>query len=215
MTRKITAYSLEKLKQWEGLRLAAYQDSGGVWTIGYGHTGQDVYRGKTITAAEAESLLVADVARFERAVDGAVKVPLSDNQFGALVSLAFNIGEGAFARSTLVKKLNAGDYDAVPAQLARWVYAGGKRVQGLVNRRAAEAGLWATNAFIASAPVPASLPAIPVVTGESAAVTAGLLSAIAAAASEPGPLQWLFCVLLVLSYGASALLWVKARFDTQ
>lgn len=211
MARKITASVLDKLKSWEGLRLAAYPDSGGVWTIGYGHTGKDVYKGRKITTAESEDLLLADLTRFERAVDEAVTVPLTDNQFGALVSFAFNVGEAAFAGSTLVKLLNGGDYNSVPAQLARWVHAGGRRVQGLVNRRAAEAGLWAAGAFVSSAPVAASVPPQGLLTAESATATAGVLSAVATAASTPGPLQWLFMAILVASYGFSALSWWSRR----
>ncbi|MGV6871746.1 lysozyme [Pseudochelatococcus sp. B33] len=211
MTRKVTDDVVERIKRWEGLRLAAYRDATGAWTIGYGHTGADARAGHTITAARAESLLRQDLAVFEQAVERVIAVPLSDNQFGALVSFAFNVGEAAFARSTLAARLNGGDYDAVPEQLARWVHAGGRRLQGLVNRRAAEAGLWASGAFVASAPVSASPLPQTLFTGEAAAATAGLVSAIATAASTPGPLQWLFGGLLALSYGASALLWLAGR----
>lgn len=211
MARKITDEVIERIKRWEGLRLTAYRDVGGVWTIGYGHTGMPARAGATITTAQAESLLRQDLAVFEAAVERVVTVPLTDNQFGALVSFAFNVGETAFARSTLVARLNGGDYNGVPEQLARWVHAGGKRLQGLVNRRAAEAGLWASGAFVSSAPVPA-LPAAPAIfTGEATAVTAGLVSAIATAASTPGPLQWLFGALLAVSYGASAVMWLARR----
>lgn len=211
MTRKVTDGIVDRIKRWEGLRLVAYRDSGGVWTIGYGHTGAHARAGATITQTQADSLLRQDLARFEQAVQSAVTVPLTDSQFGALVSFAFNVGEAAFARSTLVAKLNGGDYNAVPEQLARWVHAGGKRLQGLVNRRAAEAGLWAAGAFVASAPVAASVPPPPLLTREGAAATAGLVSAIATAAATPGPLQWVFGALLALSYGASALMWLAGR----
>lgn len=103
-----------------------------------------------ITEEEAEQLLKDDLDRFERVVQDKVTVPLTDNQFAALVSFAFNVGTGAFQRSTLLRKLNAGGYDAVPEQLARWVHAGGRRLQGLANRRAAEAGLWARGAYVSS-----------------------------------------------------------------
>ncbi len=205
MARKITAFVLARLKQWEGLRLNAYQDSAGVWTVGYGHTGPDVRRGLTITTARAEALLLADLARFEAAVDGAVTVPLTDNQFGALVSFAFNVGEAAFRKSTLLKRLNAGRHDDVPAQLARWVHAGGKRVQGLVNRRAAEAGLWASGSFVSSAPV-AAAPATRAayLTGENVAVAGTVASSLAAASASSGPLQYALAAVLVVATVAAA-----------
>lgn len=119
MTRRITDDVVDRIKQWEGLRLRAYRDAADVWTIGYGHTGSAASAGRVITQAQAESLLRQDLDQFERAVERIITVPLTDNQFGALVSFAFNVGETAFARSTLATKLNAGDYKAVPGQLAR------------------------------------------------------------------------------------------------
>lgn len=145
--RKLNRTSLNKIKLWEGLRLKAYQDQAGVWTIGFGHTGPDVHEGLEITEEQAEELLLEDLQEAQAAVGRYVKVELTDNQYGALVSFVFNVGGGAFRNSTLLKKLNAGDYAAVPGQLARWnkITVGGKKVtnEGLVNRRAAEAGLWA------------------------------------------------------------------------
>lgn len=148
--RRINSEGLKLIKRWEGRRLDAYQDVVGVWTIGYGSTGPHVTPGLRITMKEADELLRKDLDRFERAVDDLVKVELTDNQFAALVSFAFNVGIGAFKKSTLLRRLNAGDYDAVPGQMMRYAYAGGKRVQGLANRRAAEAGLWARGGFVAS-----------------------------------------------------------------
>ncbi len=150
MTRRISAEGLAHLKRWEGVKLTAYRDIAGVLTIGYGSTGPHVREGMTITETQAESLLLADLERFEAAVERLVKVPLSDERFAALVSLAFNIGEGAFAKSTLLKVLNAGRYDDVPAQIMRWNKVKGQVVDGLTNRRAAECGLWAKGAFVAS-----------------------------------------------------------------
>ncbi len=154
MGRRISEEALAHLKRWEGLRLDAYRDGGGVWTIGYGHTAAAgaprPEAGMTITEVEAERILRADLAWAERAVERHVAVPLGEGQFGALVSFVFNVGETAFAGSTLLRRLNAGDYAAVPEQLQRWVHDGGRRVEGLVNRRAAEAGLWARDGFVAS-----------------------------------------------------------------
>lgn len=139
---KTSAAGLAFIERWEGTRLTAYKDSGGVWTIGVGHTGPEVVNGLTITAAKATDLLAEDVIEAEVAVRQ-VTVPLTQAQFDTLVSFAFNVGNAAFRSSTLLRKLNAGDYAAVPAQLGRWVHDNGKVVAGLVNRRKAEGEMWA------------------------------------------------------------------------
>jgi lysozyme len=132
------------VKRWEGLRLDAYQDVAGFWTIGYGHLIRPGERFhpygpvKRITEAEAAALLQADMASARNAVAQYVRVPLTAGQRAALESLAFNIGSGAFASSTLVRKLNAGDYAGAAEEFARWNKAGGAVVQGLANRRADE-----------------------------------------------------------------------------
>ncbi|MDT6941951.1 lysozyme [Brucella pseudogrignonensis] len=158
MARRINAAGLSLIQQWEGLKLTAYKDVAGIWTIGYGHTSAagspTVTPGMTITKAEASRILQNDLAKFEARVERLVKVPLTDNQFAVLSSFDYNTG--ALHKSTLLKKLNKGDYDAVPGELAKWVNAGGKKVQGLVNRRAAEAGLWAKGAFVSSNTVTAT-----------------------------------------------------------
>lgn len=157
MARRINAAGLSLVKQWEGLKNTAYRDVAGVLTIGYGHTSAagapTVTPGMAIGDKEAERILKDDLAKFEGRVERFVKVPLTDNQFAALVSFDFNTG--ALDKSTLLKKLNKGDYAAVPVELMKWVNAGGKKVQGLVNRRAAEAGLWAKGNFVSSNYVPA------------------------------------------------------------
>ncbi|MRN44943.1 lysozyme [Brucella sp. 09RB8913] len=148
MVRKINAAGLSLVQQWEGLKNTAYRDVAGVLTIGYGHTSAagapKVTPGMTIGDKEAERILKS----------GLVKVPLTDNQFAALVSFDFNTG--GLDKSTLLKKLNKGDYAAVPVELMKWVNAGGKKINGLVNRRAAEAGLWAKGDFVSSNYVPAT-----------------------------------------------------------
>lgn len=133
----------------EGLRLTAYQDTGGAWTIGYGHLilpTEPYYPygpRRTITQGEADALFAADSAKAQLAVDQLVTVPLSASQRAALVSFVFNVGRTAFATSTLLRKLNAGDYDGAAAEFGKWVYDNGVRVAGLVNRRAIEAGEFA------------------------------------------------------------------------
>lgn len=140
----------QKLREWEGCRLEAYQDSGGVWTIGYGHTGPDVKRGLTWTQRQADDGLANDIRWAESAVNDYVKVDLLPSQFDALVSFTFNVGFDAFRTSTLLKRVNAGRFLDVPAEMARWnkVTIDGRKVvvQGLINRRAAEAALWASAA---------------------------------------------------------------------
>ena len=135
-----TPGTVNLVKQFEGLSLVAYVCPAGVLTIGYGHTGPDVYSGQRITAAKAESLLATDLQKFANIVNSAVRVPLNRNQRGALVSFTFNVGGGNFRSSTLLKRLNAGeDPNTVAAQeLPRWNKGGGKVLPGLVRRRQAE-----------------------------------------------------------------------------
>lgn len=135
---------VEFIASWEGLRLTAYRahPSEQYLTIGYGHYGPDVRPGQTITKTRALELLRDDVAIAEAAVRDLVEVRLERNQFDALVSFTFNCGVGAFEGSTLLRVLNEGRYGRVPEELMRWVNAGGQRVEGLVNRRRAEAALF-------------------------------------------------------------------------
>lgn len=132
------------IKRFEGLRLDAYLCPAGVWTIGYGHTG-DVRSGDRITEHQADAILDVDLDRFERAVgeltDG---LELNENQFSALVSFAFNLGEAALTRSTLLRHLRAGDLERAADEFRKWVYAGGQVLPGLVKRRAAERELFLT-----------------------------------------------------------------------
>lgn len=126
----------------EGNVLTAYKDSVGVLTIGVGHTSAAgpplVAAGMTITAAEADAILSRDLGNVESALRSTVTLPLSQNEFDALVSLTFNIGATAFKNSTLLKKLNIGDRAGAADQFLVWNKAGGKVLQGLVNRRQAE-----------------------------------------------------------------------------
>lgn len=143
---KTSQAGVDLIKQFEGQRLTAYKCPAGIWTIGYGHTSAagepTVQPGMTITYQEANAILVRDLGKYEDAVDRLVKVPLTQNQFDALVSFTYNVGEGALAKSTLLKKLNAGQYDAVPAELMKWTKGGGKELPGLVRRRRAECAMW-------------------------------------------------------------------------
>jgi lysozyme len=129
------------LKEFEGLRLDAYLCPAGVWTIGYGST-FGVHPGDRITPAEAETLLIKDLDQFEKGVAKLVKVPLSTNQFSALVSFAYNLGLGALEESTLLRVLNKGDYQAAANELLRWDKANGVPLAGLTRRRKAERELF-------------------------------------------------------------------------
>lgn len=133
-------------REFEGLRLTAYQDCAGVWTIGYGHTGSDVTMGRQSTEFEAEALLRADVREAVACVNRVVTVEIGQNQFDGLVDFCFNVGVRAFTTSTLLQCLNLGHFDAAAAQFGMWVHAGGKSVPGLVRRRAAEAAMFLKSA---------------------------------------------------------------------
>jgi lysozyme len=129
-------------KSFEGLHLTAYQDCTGIWTIGYGHTGPTISAGQTITEPEAESFLRADLADAIACVNHAVQSVISQNQFDAMVDFCFNTGRGNFLQSTLLRKVNRGDFPGAVSQFGLWVYAGGEVVAGLVRRRKAEAELF-------------------------------------------------------------------------
>jgi GH24 family phage-related lysozyme (muramidase) len=146
VTGQINSDGLTVVKHFEGLELRAYQDAVGVWTIGYGHTSAagppTVYAGQTITEQEAETILKRDLNLFENGVRDLVAVPVNSNQFSALVSFSFNVGLGALRNSTLLRKLNAGDYQGAANELPRWTKAGGRTLPGLVRRRDAERALF-------------------------------------------------------------------------
>jgi lysozyme len=129
-------------KQFEGLRLIAYTDQVGVWTIGWGHTGSGVHSGMTITEAQAETLLSGDVASAVTAVNQLVTSTINQNQFDALVDFAFNLGNVSLAHSTLLRFINAGDFVSAGPQFLLWDHAGSKVVQGLLDRRKAELALF-------------------------------------------------------------------------
>lgn len=134
--------TLDLIKRFEGCRLRAYQDSAGVWTIGYGST-RSVAPGLEITQAEADSRLLRDAKSAERAVARLITVPLTENQLTALTDFTFNLGAGVLQASTLRRRLNRGEYSSIPAELRRWVHAGGIKLSGLVKRRDLEARLFA------------------------------------------------------------------------
>lgn len=137
MARKINQLGLNLLKAAEGCRLTSYKDITGVWTIGYGHTG-NVTEGQHITQDQADEFLRQDLDHVEAGIDCMVHVPLSGNQFSALCSLVYNIGRGHFKSSTCLAKLNEGKYAEAANWILPWCKAGGVEVEALSDRRIAE-----------------------------------------------------------------------------
>lgn len=145
---KINTAGLNLIKRWEGLRLKAYQDSVGVWTIGYGHTAAAgppaPARGMTITEQEATDILARDLGQYERAVTKALSIVPSANQFAAMVSLCYNIGPANFAKSSVVRLFNASKPREAADAFLMWNKAGGKVLKGLTARREDERKLFLT-----------------------------------------------------------------------
>ena len=144
---QISPEGLDLIKQSEGFRACAYLDVAGIATIGYGHRilpTESFPNG--ISEAQAEQILANDVQQSEQAVQHLVLVPLTQGQFDALVDFCFNLGAGALAGSTLLKELNAGQYDAAREQLLRWDHVGAQENAGLKARREAEFQIWGTTA---------------------------------------------------------------------
>lgn len=140
---KVSNNGINLVKRFEGLELKAYRDSVGILTIGYGRT-HAVKAGDIITGEQADAFLREDLQVAELTVNTNVKVKLTQGQFDALVSFVFNLGSGNFVKSTLIKKLNAGDYAGAADEFGKWVNAGGKKLPGLVKRRAAEREVFLT-----------------------------------------------------------------------
>ena len=139
---KISIEGLSLIKKFEGCELNSYKCAAGVPTIGFGST-HGIEMGMSISKARAEELLLEDISKFEDIVDKAVTVALDQHQFDALVSWTFNLGGGNLNSSTMLKVINAGDYEDVPEQIKRWNKANGKVLEGLIRRREAEALLFA------------------------------------------------------------------------
>ena len=138
---KTSIEGLALIKKFEGLELEAYKCAAGVWTIGYGHT-KDVQPGDVWSESHADHMLEVELEEFEAYINNNVTAPLSQNQFDALVSWVYNLGPANLKASTMLKVLNSGDYEGVPAQIKRWNKAGGKVLEGLIRRREAEALLF-------------------------------------------------------------------------
>tara|TARA_R100001129_G_scaffold80115_1_gene54399 strand:- start:1078 stop:1524 length:447 start_codon:yes stop_codon:yes gene_type:complete len=139
--RVTSSEGIALIKKFEGCELEAYQCSANVWTLGYGHTA-GVSEGDTCTEEDAETMLAEDLQEFENYVNDLVTSDLSQNEFDALVAWTYNLGPGALKESTLLRRLNDGDYEDVPHQIKRWNRAGGEVLPGLTRRREAEALLF-------------------------------------------------------------------------
>lgn len=140
--------AIDLIKQFEGFRPEAYQDSVGVWTIGYGTTiinNQPVKQGMTITQDQALQLVQQEVNKLWSKIESILKVKINDNQMNALVDFAYNLGFGSLKNSTLMRLVNESKFDEAANQFPRWVYAGGKVLPGLVRRREAEKQLFLQN----------------------------------------------------------------------
>ncbi|PIT67903.1 lysozyme [Bartonella tribocorum] len=217
--RKISSSGLALIKQWEGLRLQAYKDTIGVWTIGYGHTSTAgkpfVHKGMIITQKQAEEILSQDLRQFENTVEKHVTVSLTDEQFAALVSFCYNVGTEAFCKSTLLKKLNNSEYESVPSELQKWTKAGGKRLHGLVHRRAAEAGLWAKGAYVSSnyQTVETKDP-MGFLKAEALTPIIGSFSGLGGLLAGNGPIQWALATIMVLA-ACVGIFFVAKRFQEQ
>lgn len=143
---RMSQAGLDLVKEFEGLRTKAYKCPANVWTIGYGHTsaagdpvvGSDL----VVTKEQAEQILDRDLRKYENGVKRLVEVGITQGQFDALVSFAYNAGVGRLSGSTLLKRVNAGRFDEVPAEFMKWTKGGGKELPGLVRRRRAEVKLW-------------------------------------------------------------------------
>lgn len=146
---KTSKNGINLIKKYEGCRLKAYKCPSGVWTIGYGHT-KNVDKGMKITQAQAETYLKQDLITYENAVNKYVKVPISQNQFDALVSFSFNCGVTALKTSTLLRELNNKDYSRAANEFLRWNKSNGKVLKGLTKRRKEERGLFMQKEYLSN-----------------------------------------------------------------
>ena len=143
---KISKEGIALIKKFEGIELQAYQDSVGVWTIGYGHT-KGVKEGDNISLKKAEEMLEEELVEYEGYINNMVELGLEQNQFDALVAWVYNLGPTNLRQSTLLKVLNQGLFNEVPYEIKRWNKAGGEVLNGLVRRREAEALLFEGKAW--------------------------------------------------------------------
>ena len=140
--KQVPEAAIELIKSFEGCELAAYRCPAGVWTCGYGATGSDIRADTHFTQSQAEARLAKDIETAAKAVANLVRVPLTANQLGALASFVFNLGAGNFRSSTMRRLVNQGQYEKAAQEFDRWIFASGRKLDGLVRRRAAEKALF-------------------------------------------------------------------------
>lgn len=141
-TRTITQEGLDFIQDVEGCKLYAYLDTGGVWTIGVGHTGPEVVKGLTCTMEQAMQWLKEDSEEAQEAIRQSVEGLLTQNQFNALVSFVFNVGVDAFKKSTMLKLINKGNFDGASKEFTKWNKDNGKEILGLTKRRLLEQAIF-------------------------------------------------------------------------
>ncbi|MFO1122509.1 MAG: lysozyme [Hyphomicrobiales bacterium] len=208
-----SAEGLALIKRFEGFRARAYRCPAGIWTIGYGHTAMagppTVTRGMVLSEAEAEAILRRDVARFAAGVRRCLARELTDAQFSALVSFAYNVGLGSFRASSVLRAVNAGDFADVPRRMQMWTKADGQVLPGLARRRAAEAAMFSGQAPSASPmTVPDRASRRPRAT--AAAALASLLSAAAAIVAGPHE-SWILALLFAAAAAFAGWRILRAR----
>lgn len=219
----ISKNGLELIKRFEGFSAKPYLCPGNVYTIGYGTTKGINAQTPSISREEAETLLREDILEYESAVNRLVKVELNQNQFDALVSWTYNLGEGNLRRSTLLRKLNAGDYGIIPSEMLKWNRAGGKILRGLTRRRTAEAELWQQDIhkvegggpeYTSRTVVPDVKRDVPtIINKENISFVAGTAGTIglSSIASGEGPIQYAFAAVIVVGFAVGLFLFLRRR----
>lgn len=217
MARRTSEYGVSKIKTWEGLSLKAKRDIAGILTIGYGHTSEIgppvVTSDMTISPQGADTLLRIDLKVPEGRVDRHIKVPLSDNQFAALVAWDFNTG--GVDDSALTKKLNKGDYASVPDELRRWVYVTDPKTKkktksdGLKNRRALEVALWLEDQPLVAAAGTTKAGAI--ITKESVTWGTGIAATLGSTVNGNGVIQYVLAAIIAVSFTIGLYIFISNR----
>ncbi len=201
---KTSKRGVQLIKDFEGLRLNAYQDAVGIWTIGYGHTSDAEYpvkAGAKITKAYANKLLQHDIEEAEAVLDRLLaNTQLNSNQYGAVISLMFNIGNAAFAKSTMCRKLRNGDIQGAGREFSKWVKAGKRTLEGLRRRRAAETELYYTPDYLGNKPVTA-----PKVEGAALETEEAREAKGAVASDKPSFLSKLFAPVAAIFTGGAGI----------
>lgn len=217
---KTSQRGIEFIKNEEGCKLRAYRCPAGVLTIGVGHTSAagtpQVEENMVITEREAEAILASDLRKFEADILRLVEAPLTQSQFDALVSFVFNIGTAAFARSTLLRKLNKGDYAVAAAEFPRWNKSNGKVLRGLVNRRAKEAALFIEDDWeddITPTPQAGITRDVPtIINTENVNAAAAVATGMGAMNLDgDSPMSWALAIIALVSAGVFFYLFLKRR----